>query len=30
MSQIEYAVTSSEKHIYRKGNPLNGAEKQRI
>ena len=30
MSQIENAVTSSPKRIYRKGNPLTGAEKQRI
>ncbi|ECW0830705.1 replication regulatory protein RepA [Salmonella enterica subsp. enterica] len=30
MSQTENAVTSSSKRIYRKGNPLTGAEKQRI
>lgn len=30
MSQIENAVTSSSKRIYRKGNPLTGAEKQRM
>ena len=30
MSLIENAVTSSPKRIYRKGNPLTGAEKQRI
>ncbi|EHL6559003.1 transcriptional regulator, partial [Salmonella enterica] len=27
MSQIENAVTSSSKRIYRKGNPLSSAEK---
>ncbi|HGB4253825.1 TPA: replication regulatory protein RepA [Salmonella enterica subsp. enterica serovar Virchow] len=30
MSRTENAVTSSSKRIYRKGNPLTGAEKQRI
>lgn len=30
MSQIENAVTSSSKRAYRKGNPLTGAEKQRM
>ncbi|PVL71598.1 RepB family protein, partial [Salmonella enterica] len=28
MSQIENAVTSSSKRIYRKGNPLSSAEKK--
>ncbi|ECD6630854.1 replication regulatory protein RepA [Salmonella enterica subsp. enterica serovar Rubislaw] len=30
MSQVEGVVTSSSKRIYRKGNPLTGAEKQRM
>ncbi|HAD0068759.1 TPA_asm: transcriptional regulator, partial [Salmonella enterica subsp. enterica serovar Typhimurium] len=30
MSQIENAVTSSSKRIYRKGNPLSSAEKKRL
>lgn len=30
MSQVENAGTSSLKRVYRKGNPLTGAEKQRM
>lgn len=30
MSQSGNAVTSSSKRVYRKGNPLTGAEKQRL
>lgn len=30
MSQVGNAVTSSLKRAYRKGNPLTGAEKQRM
>ncbi|ELG0755154.1 MULTISPECIES: replication regulatory protein RepA [Enterobacteriaceae] len=30
MSQTENAATTSSKRAYRKGNPLSGAEKQRL
>lgn len=30
MSQVGNTVTSSSKRVYRKGNPLTGAEKQRM